>query len=80
MKVEQFVMAYHVEQDRLRAILPDGFNSLRPLCRINADIINEKEGYIEFNTAIEKDKNRGWLNIAYWEHVSFKKNNKTVVF
>ena len=25
MKVEQFVMAYGVEQDRLRAILPDGF-------------------------------------------------------
>ena len=80
MKVEQFVMAYHVEQDRLRAILPDGFNSLRTVCRINAEIINEKEGYIEFNTAIEKDKNRGWLNIAYWKHVSFKKNNKTVVF
>ena len=38
MKVEQFVMAYHVEQDRLRAILPDGFNSLRTVCRINAEI------------------------------------------
>ncbi len=80
MKVEQFVMAYRVEQDRLRAILPDGFKSIRPVCRINAEIINEKEGYIEFNTAIEKDKNKGWLNIAYWKHVPFKKNNRTVIF
>ena len=28
MKVEQFVMAYGVEQDKLRAILPDGFVSV----------------------------------------------------
>ena len=26
---EQFVMAYGVERDRLRAILPEGFTSLR---------------------------------------------------
>lgn len=38
MKVEQFVMAYLAEQDRLRAILPDGFSSLRPVLRINAEI------------------------------------------
>ncbi len=31
MKVEQFVMAYGVEQDRLRAFLPEGFVSLRPV-------------------------------------------------
>ena len=36
-------MAYGVEQDRLRAIL-----------RINAEIENEKSGYVEFNTAVEK--------------------------
>ena len=35
MKVEQFVMAYGVEQDRLRAFLPEGFVSLRPVLRIN---------------------------------------------
>ena len=28
MKIEQFVMAYGVEQDRLRAMLPEGFASL----------------------------------------------------
>ena len=30
MQVEQYVMAYEVEQDRLRALLPAGFVSLRP--------------------------------------------------
>lgn len=36
MKIEQFVMAYGVEQDQLRAILPEGFSSLRPVLRISA--------------------------------------------
>lgn len=38
MKVEQYVMAYGVEHDRLRAILPEGFTSLRPVLRFNAEI------------------------------------------
>ena len=38
MYVEQFVMAYKVEQDRIRAILPDGYVSLRPVMRINTEI------------------------------------------
>ena len=38
MKVEQFVMAYKAEQDRLRAMLHEGFESLRPVLRINAEI------------------------------------------
>lgn len=38
MKVAQFVMAYEVEQDRLRALLPNGFSSLRPVLRINAEV------------------------------------------
>ena len=40
MQIEQFVMAYGVEQDRLRAILPDGYTSLRPVLRINAEVQN----------------------------------------
>ena len=54
MKIEQFVMAYGVEQDRLRALLPDGFSSLRPVLRINAEIRDGKTGYVECNTAVEK--------------------------
>ena len=53
MTVEQFVMAYGAEQDRLRAILPDGFRSLRPVLRINAEIRDGGSGYVEFNTAAE---------------------------
>lgn len=80
MKVEQYVMAYGVEQDRLRAILPQGFSSLRPVLRINAEIQDENNAYIEFNTAVEKDGIRGWLNIGYWEGVSLERSGKTVTF
>lgn len=59
MKIEQFVMAYGVEQDRLRALLPDGLSSLRPVLRINAEIRDGKTGYVEFNTAAEKNGVRG---------------------
>ncbi|MBQ3055701.1 MAG: hypothetical protein IJC88_06315 [Oscillospiraceae bacterium] len=80
MKLEQYVMAYGVEQDRLRAILPDGVSSLRPVLRINAEIRNNKESYLEFNTAIEKDGFKGWLNIGFWEDLPFERVGKRVVF
>lgn len=80
MKVEQFVMAYGVEQDRLRAILPEGFVSLRPVLRINAEVRDNSVGYVEFNTAVEKDGNRGWLNIGYWNDVPFEKEEKKTTF
>lgn len=80
MKIEQFVMAYGVEQDRLRAILPDTFVSLRPVLRINAEIRDEHTGYVEFNTAVEKDGKKGWINIACWEDVPFRWDGKTVIF
>ena len=80
MKVEQFVMAYGVEQDRLRAILPEGFVSLRPVLRINAEVRDDSVGYVEFNTAVEKNGNRGWLNIGFWNDVPFEKNKKKTTF
>ena len=58
MKVEQFVMVYEVGQDRLRALLPNDFHSLRPVLRINAT-------YMELNTAVGGYGKRGWLNIAH---------------
>lgn len=70
MRVQQFVMAYKIEQDRVRAMLPDGYESLRPVLRINAEI-RENNGqetvYIEFNTPVAADGKRGWLNIENWE-------------
>ena len=80
MKIEQFVMAYGVEQDRLRAMLPQEFSSLRPVLRINAEIRDEKNAYIELNTAVEKDGVRGWLNMDAWTSVSVERNEKTVTF
>ena len=80
MNIEQYVMAYGVEQDRLRAILPEGFISLRPVLRINAEIRDGVSGYLEFNTAVEKDGNKGWQNITYWNDIPFARKGKTVVF
>ena len=81
MKVEQFVMAYKVEQDRIRAMLPVGFESLRPVLRINAEIRDEKSVYLEFNTPVAFENRRGWLNIANWSvenGLSFRREGKKV--
>lgn len=82
MKVEQFVMAYGAEQDRLRAILPENFTSLRPVLRINAEIYggNLNEAYVEFNTAVESGGKRGWLNIAHWNDFKCESDGKTFEF
>ena len=68
-KIEQYVMAYQVEQDRLRAMLPKGFTSLRPVLRINAEIRTDETEtvYLEYHTPVEGFGKRGWLNIAHWD-------------
>lgn len=82
MKVEQFVMAYQVEQDRVRAMLPDGYESLRPVLRINTEIWDDQTAYIEFNAPVAHDGKRGWLNIANWtgekDGVQFRREGKTI--
>ena len=80
MKIEQYVMAYGCEHDKLRAVVPDGFHSLRPVLRINAEIRDDKAGYIEFNTAVEKNGVRGWLNIGHWENVMVNRADDTINF
>lgn len=88
MKVGQFVMAYHAKQDRLRALLPEGYTSLRPVLRINAEIhTDETDGketvYPELNTPVEGFGKRGRLNIAHWENLSnlsYEKNGKATTF
>ena len=80
MHIEQFVMAYEVEQDRLRALVPHGFKSLRPVLRINAEIRGGAP-YVEFNTAVEaQDGTRGWINIGAWVDGSFTREGETVAF
>ena len=82
MRVEQFVMAYGVEQDRVRAILPDGFESLRSVLRINAEIRDEDVVYVEFNAPVSHGEKRGWLNIGHWDsltdELTFERKDKTV--
>lgn len=85
MYVEQFVMAYKVEQDRIRAILPDGYVSLRPVMRINTEIRQSENNellYLELNTPVEAEGRRGWLNIGHWDSndsdISFFCNGSTV--
>lgn len=85
MYVEQFVMAYKVEQDRIRAILPDGYVSLRPVMRINTEIRQSENNellYLELNTPVEADDKRGWLNIGHWDSndsdISFSRKGNTV--
>lgn len=80
MRVEQYVMAYSVEQDRLRAILPAPYTSPRPVLRINADIRDGTTGYLEFNTAIEQEGHTGWLNVGYWAAFPFVRQGKRVTF
>lgn len=83
MKVEQFVMAYQVEQDRLRAMLPEGFESLRPVLRINAEILGEGDQiYVELNTPVAGYGKRGWLNVAHWgeEVFHYKREGEQVTF
>jgi hypothetical protein len=80
MNVEQFVMAYEAEQDRLRAILPDGFISLRPVLRVNAEIRDVETAWVEFNTPAEKDGVRGWVNIGCWNNASYEREGRKVTF
>ena len=81
-QVEQFVMAYGIEQDRIRAMLPEGYRSLRPVLRINTEIRDEEVVYVEFNTPVEAAGRRGWLNIDNWKStsadVTFTRNGNTV--
>lgn len=82
MRVEQFVMAYAIEQDRIRCMLPEGYESLRPVLRINAEIRDKETVWLEFNTPVAHDGKRGWLNIAHWESpedgLHFQKDGKRV--
>mgnify|MGYP000060829982 CR=1 FL=1 len=65
----QFVLAYQAEQDRLRALLPAGVESLRPVLRINAELRGGPAGtvYLELNTPVAAFGKRGWWNVGRWE-------------
>lgn len=68
MKIRQYVMAYRAGHEKIKELLPDGFKSLRPVLRINAECYDGDEdwGYVELNTPVAARGRRGWLNIAAW--------------
>lgn len=71
MKIEQFVMAYKADHEKIKALLGEGYESLRPVLRINIEIIHDerKEPYVrvEHNTPVACQGKRGWLNLNVWE-------------
>ena len=80
MEIQQYVMACKVEQDRLRAMLPEGFSSLRPVLRINAEVRGGTVGYVELNTAAEFGGSRGRLNVGHWDDAPFARRGRTTTF
>ena len=71
MRVEQFVMAYRVDCDEARALLDGNTELLRPVLRINVEIIHDQAKgewvRIELNIPVASQGKRGWLNLNVWE-------------
>ncbi len=66
-RIRQFVMAYSADHEEIKALLPAGYRSLRPVLRINIEQIDGMFYRAEFNTPVEYDGVRGWLNLITWE-------------
>lgn len=71
MNVKQFVMAYSAEHSSIKALLSGAYESLRPVLRINVEIITvdlkNSHMRIELNTPVAARGKRGWLNLNVWE-------------
>lgn len=71
MKVEQFVTAYRADHNKIKALIGDEYESLRPVLRLNIEIIHDdvRGEYvrIEYNTPVASKGKRGWLNLMLWE-------------
>ncbi len=88
MKIEQFVMAYQVEQDRLRALLPAGYSSLRPCAPAERGNSQDRGGAGDLLSGVQHPVaafgKRGWLNIAHWASpetaVTCARSGKSVTF
>ena len=88
MKIEQFVMAYQVEQDRLRAFAACGLFLPSPCAPAERGNSQDRGGqetfYLEYNTPVAAFGKRGWLNIAHWASpetaVTCARSGKSVTF
>lgn len=71
MRVKQYVMAYRADHEKIKSLHSPGYESLRPVLRINVEIHSpgtpEESLRIEFNTPVIAHGKRGWLNLNLWE-------------
>lgn len=73
-QVEQYVTAYRVEQEALLGLLPPGYRSLRPVLRLNVELLTQVQWLagravhrVELVTPVEYRGKKGWLNLVTWE-------------
>ena len=73
-QVTQYVTAYRVDPDRLTALLPPGYRSLRPVLRLNVEVLDQVKWLnngsltrVELVTPVEYPGKKGWLNLVTWE-------------
>ncbi|MGN0701745.1 MAG: hypothetical protein ACI4KL_00980 [Lentihominibacter sp.] len=84
MKIKQYVMAYRADHEMIKELMPKGFESTRPVLRINVECYDGDDdwGYVELNTPVSLKGRKGWLNIAAWlekpeyMHLEFTPNGK----
>lgn len=71
MRVEQFVTAYRANHEKIKELLSEEYESLRPVLRVNIEMIHDdvRGEYIriEHNTPVASKGKRGWLNLMVWE-------------
>lgn len=79
MQATQFVMAYGVEQDRLRAILPEG---LPPCgrCFGSTGRSGEKKAFSNSGQPWKETGKGGWLSIGSFSNVPFEVIEKATAF
>lgn len=79
MQATQFVMAYGVEQDRLRAILPEG---LPPCgrCFGSTGRFGEKKAFSNSGQPWKETGKGGWLSIGSFSNVPFEVIEKATAF
>jgi len=79
MQATQFVMAHGVEQDRLRAILPEG---LPPCgrCFGSTGRSGEKKAFSNSGQPWKETGKGGWLSVGSFSNVPFEVIEKTAAF
>jgi hypothetical protein len=71
--VEQYVVVYSGDQEKIAALLPEGYESSDNVLRIEVEVVNDLDGmegeqiFIEVNTPVEGEDGPEWLELVSWE-------------